>query len=51
MDRIDIQIEVPALPKEDLLRPGPGEPSAVIRSRRLLPGSVSWTVKMYPTRS
>ncbi|MBC6961187.1 MAG: ATP-dependent protease [Nitrosomonas sp.] len=33
MDRIDIQIEVPALPKEDLLRPGPGEPSAVIRSR------------------
>ncbi|WP_347888492.1 YifB family Mg chelatase-like AAA ATPase [Nitrosomonas europaea] len=33
LDRIDIQIEVPALPKEDLLRPGPGEPSAVIRSR------------------
>lgn len=33
LDRIDIQIEVPALPKEDLLRPGPGEPSAAIRTR------------------
>ncbi len=33
LDRIDVQIEVPALPKEDLLRPGPGESSAVIRAR------------------
>lgn len=33
LDRIDIQIEVPALPKEDLLRPGLGEPSAAIRTR------------------
>ncbi|WP_350283323.1 YifB family Mg chelatase-like AAA ATPase [Nitrosomonas sp.] len=33
LDRIDIQIEVPALPKEDLLRPGSGEPSAAIRTR------------------
>lgn len=36
LDRIDIQIEVPALPKEDMLRPGPGESSAVIRERTLV---------------
>lgn len=36
LDRIDIQIEVPALPKEDMLRPGPGESSAVIRERTLI---------------
>ena len=36
LDRIDIQIEVPALPKEDLLRPGLGELSAVIRTRTIV---------------
>jgi len=33
LDRIDIRIEVPAVPEEDLLRPGAGEPSAAVRSR------------------
>ena len=33
MDRIDIQIEVPAVPAEDLLRGGSGESSSVIRER------------------
>lgn len=33
LDRIDIQIEVPALPKEDLLLPGSGESSAAVRLR------------------
>jgi len=33
MDRIDIQIEVPAVPQEDLLKQASGEPSSVIQSR------------------
>jgi magnesium chelatase family protein len=33
LDRIDIQIEVPAVPQEDLLRQADGETSAVIRER------------------
>ncbi|MDH5537203.1 MAG: YifB family Mg chelatase-like AAA ATPase [Betaproteobacteria bacterium] len=33
LDRIDLQIEVPALPQEDLLRAAAGEPSSVIRER------------------
>ncbi len=32
-DRIDLHIEVPALPFEDLVRKQPGEPSAAIRER------------------
>jgi magnesium chelatase family protein len=33
LDRIDLQIEVPALPQEDLTRAAPGESSAAIRAR------------------
>ncbi|HMK14285.1 MAG TPA: YifB family Mg chelatase-like AAA ATPase [Burkholderiales bacterium] len=33
LDRIDIQIEVPAVPEEDLTRQASGEPSSVIRAR------------------
>ncbi len=33
LDRIDIQLEVPAVPQEDLLRQSDGENSAVIRQR------------------
>jgi magnesium chelatase family protein len=33
LDRIDIQIEVPALPTQDLSSTTPGEPSPVIRAR------------------
>ncbi len=33
LDRIDIQLEVPAVPQEDLLRQSDGESSAVIRLR------------------
>ena len=33
MDRIDIQIEVPAVPQEDLLKQADGESSAAIQSR------------------
>ncbi len=33
LDRIDLQIEVPALPESDLTRQGAGEPSAAIRVR------------------
>ena len=33
LDRIDIQVEVPALPEEDLLKQAAGEPSAAIRER------------------
>jgi len=33
LDRIDIHLEVPRLPKEELLKQGEGEPSAVIRER------------------
>jgi magnesium chelatase family protein len=33
LDRIDIQIEVPAVPQEDLLRQADGEPSADIQGR------------------
>lgn len=33
LDRIDIQVEVPALSKADMLRPGPGESSAAVRIR------------------
>lgn len=33
LDRIDIQIEVPAVPPEDLSRTSGGEPSAAIRKR------------------
>ncbi|MDX8386448.1 MAG: ATP-binding protein, partial [Gallionella sp.] len=33
MDRIDIQIEVPAVPQEDLLKRADGETSSVIQSR------------------
>jgi magnesium chelatase family protein len=33
LDRIDLQIEVPALPQEDLTRDTPGESSAAIRAR------------------
>ena len=33
LDRIDIQIEVPALAKEDMLRPSQGEASGVIQKR------------------
>lgn len=33
LDRIDLQIEVPALPQEDLMRQTAGESSAVVRAR------------------
>ncbi|MBC7436587.1 MAG: YifB family Mg chelatase-like AAA ATPase, partial [Bdellovibrionales bacterium] len=33
MDRIDLHVEVPALPPDDLLRHGPGESTASIRER------------------
>ena len=33
LDRIDIQIEVPAVPQDDLLGKAEGEPSALIRAR------------------
>jgi magnesium chelatase family protein len=33
LDRIDIHVEVPAVAHDQLLRPGQGEPSPVIRSR------------------
>ena len=33
LDRIDLQIEVPAVPQEDLTRSVQGEPSAAIRAR------------------
>ena len=33
LDRIDIQIEVPAVPQNDLLKQADGEPSATIRER------------------
>ena len=35
MDRLDIQIEVPALTSEELLRAANGEPSAIVRERVL----------------
>jgi len=33
LDRIDIQIEVPAVPQEDLMRQQPGEPSSTVQQR------------------
>ena len=33
LDRIDLQVEVPAVPQEDLARGAQGEPSAAIRVR------------------
>jgi len=33
LDRIDLQVEVPALPADDLLRGDAGEPSAAVRER------------------
>ncbi|MDO8436776.1 MAG: YifB family Mg chelatase-like AAA ATPase [Nitrosomonadaceae bacterium] len=33
LDRIDIQIEVPAVPQEDLMRQQPGEPSSAVQQR------------------
>ncbi|MGE0349185.1 YifB family Mg chelatase-like AAA ATPase [Hydrogenophaga sp.] len=33
LDRIDLHVEVPALPPDDLLRGGAGEPSAAVRER------------------
>src|SRR5687768_5092549 len=33
LDRIDVQIEVPAVPEEDLMRQAQGEPSSSIRQR------------------
>lgn len=33
LDRIDIQIEVPAVPQQDLMRGAEGEPSSAVRSR------------------
>ncbi|WP_374683215.1 ATP-binding protein [Accumulibacter sp.] len=36
LDRIDLQIEVPALPAEALQQPADGEASAVVRSRVVL---------------
>ena len=36
LDRIDIQIEVPALTSDELLHASPGESSAVVRERVLL---------------
>jgi magnesium chelatase family protein len=33
LDRIDIQVEVPAVPQEDLLKQSDGESSAVIQTR------------------
>jgi magnesium chelatase family protein len=33
LDRIDLHVEVPALPSEDLLRGAPGEASATVRDR------------------
>jgi magnesium chelatase family protein len=33
LDRIDIQIEVPALPQEDMMNPGQSEPSNIIQAR------------------
>jgi magnesium chelatase family protein len=33
LDRIDLHVEVPALPSEDLLRGAPGEASATVRQR------------------
>ena len=38
LDRIDIQIEVPAVPQEDLTRNAQGESSATIRER-VMPAS------------
>jgi magnesium chelatase family protein len=35
LDRLDLQIEVPALTSEELLRVTPGEPSAAVRERVL----------------
>lgn len=33
LDRIDLTVEVPALPEQDLLNTAPGEPSAQVRAR------------------
>ncbi len=33
LDRLDLQVEVPALTSEELLEAPPGEPSAVVRDR------------------
>ncbi len=33
MDRIDLHVEVPALPAQDLLQSAPGEPTGAIRAR------------------
>ena len=33
LDRIDLILEVPAVPMEDLFAGGPGEPSAIVRGR------------------
>jgi magnesium chelatase family protein len=33
LDRIDLHVEVPALPTEELLKAPPGEPSAAVRTR------------------
>ncbi len=35
LDRLDLQIEVPALTSDELLRAAPGEPSAIVRARVL----------------
>lgn len=35
LDRLDLQIEVPALTSSDILSAAPGEPSAVVRERVL----------------
>ncbi len=35
LDRLDLQIEVPALTSDELLRVAPGEPSAAVRERVL----------------
>lgn len=35
LDRLDLQIEVPALTSEELLAAQPGEPSAIVRERVL----------------
>ncbi len=42
LDRIDIQVEVGALPPEDLRQAQPGEPSAAVRGRVAAAREVQW---------
>ena len=51
LDRIDIQIEVPAVPQEDLLKQSDGESSAPSRPGWKPHGNANWRGKASPTRS